>query len=71
MRFFTFEPTDRPRWFELRRRFARWLVNIAKRIYPQSPEVFAFLQEVMLEEVLYGSGVVKMPGVIAQEKKTQ
>lgn len=59
MRFFNIEPIEKPRWFEVRRRFARLLVRIAKRIYPQSPEAMSFMREVLMEQIMHGSCVVK------------
>ena len=58
-RLFSIEVTDKPKWFQFRRRISRSLVWCAKLIYPRSPEVATFMYEVMVEQAIAGSVVIR------------
>ena len=58
-RLFSIEVTDKPKWFQFRRRISRALVWCAKLIYPQSPEVATFMYEVTVEQAIAGSVVIR------------
>ena len=53
-----------PKWFELRWRISNLLVQVARRIYPKSPEIEAFwagqLMKRYVEYLIEGVGTIKI-----------
>ncbi len=65
---FNIEPKSKQKWFETRRWIAYILVRLAKRIYPESPEVTSFLYKAMIEQMICGSVVIKAKNFIPTKK---
>lgn len=47
----------------MRRWIANKLAGLARRIYPQSPEVIAFWSDRMMEQIIYGQSTIKISSV--------
>lgn len=54
------DPKDKPKFFELRRRLAKLFVDIARRIYPVSPEVNAFYIQMMTDQMVLGQCMTRI-----------
>ena len=64
----TIKPKDKPKWYEFRKKFSNYLVSIARKIYPDNPEVNAFYAELMMDWMVSGKSVVRVdPNNIVKE----
>jgi hypothetical protein len=61
---FEIEVTKNPKWFQLRKQLARFLVFLSKKVEPKNEYVYAkFLSEMMkaqLDAITYGTGCIKI-----------
>ncbi len=51
------EPKQKPKWYQFRWQLACIFVRIARWIYPESPEVKAFLLKIMMDSRITGKFV--------------
>ena len=49
-----------PKWYELRRKLARFLVNIARWVYAESPEVYLFHVKLAMDAMIYGQPITRV-----------
>lgn len=54
--------------FNFRKDFSIFLVNIARKIYPDNPEVKAFWIDLMTERFIFGKNIVKISPLDTEEK---
>ena len=50
----------KPKWYELRWKLSNLFVRIARRIYPENPEVTAFYVQTMTDQLIYGQSIVRI-----------
>lgn len=55
-----FVSTEKPRWYQFRYRLSRFLVIVAKKIYPKNPDVIAFHLQLFYDSLIYGKAVVRI-----------
>ncbi len=53
-----FKPKEKKRGFKAM--LARWLVNVARRIYPESKEVMAFYLQQIHDMIICGQSIVRV-----------
>lgn len=57
--------TAKPKWHNIRWKLSNAVVRLARWIYPENPEVKAFLMQVMTDQLIYGQAVTRVaPGDI-------
>ena len=60
---------DKTKWYEPRKKLAIVFVNLARRIYPECPEVIAFHMGMMQDCMITGKAVIKInPDYLHEEK---
>lgn len=52
--------TEKPKWFQLRWKLSNALVSLARKVYPENPEVTAFYYGLMLDQIITGQMVVRV-----------
>lgn len=57
---FTVTAKARPKWYQLRWKLSNLFVRIARRIYPENPEVTAFYLQTMTDQLIYGQSIVRV-----------
>jgi len=67
-----FTPKEKMKWCNFQRRLASWLVSLAYKIYPDSPEVRTFWAKCMVDHMIYGKVITKVepPEFFKQEETT-
>jgi len=60
MKTYEFKATKKPKWFQFRWRVSNLLVKIAKRIYPENPEVMAFYAKLLTDTLIYGQSITQV-----------
>lgn len=60
MNSFTITSKEKCKWYDLRYKFASWLVNVARWIYPAHPETTAFLIQQMSDFMIYGKSITRI-----------
>ena len=58
-RMFKVTPTKKPKWYQVRHRTASLIVRLAKWIHPNNPDVYSFYAEMLMEQAIYGSTIIK------------
>ena len=51
---------DIPKWFQLRRKLSMWLLALAKKVYPENPEVWAFMSKIMADTMITGQAITRI-----------
>lgn len=51
---------EKPKWFQLRWKLANNLVKLARAIHPRNPEVYAFMMQMAVDELICGKAVVRI-----------
>jgi len=49
--------TEKSKWHNLRWKVSNTLIVIAKWVYPENPEVYAFLMKKAIDEAIYGRSI--------------
>jgi hypothetical protein len=57
---FTVVAKEKPRWYQFRWKLSNFFVRIARRIYPENPEVTAFYMQTMTDQLIYGQSIVSI-----------
>jgi len=52
--------SPKPKWFQFRRRLSNWFLWLAKKIYPENPEVWAFFCKIMVDTMITGQSIVRV-----------
>ena len=60
---YTLKATVKPKWYQFRHRLSSFLVRIARKIHPENPDVMAFYAQLMMDQMLYGSAIVRQEDV--------
>ena len=50
----------KPKWFQLRRKLSMWLLALAKKVYPENPEVWAFMSKIMADTMITGQAITRI-----------
>ncbi len=59
----TFDVTSKapkPKWYQLRRRLSNVFLWLAKKTYPENPEVWAFMCKQIMDLAIYGQTVTRV-----------
>jgi len=48
---------EKPKWYQARWKLSNLLVFIARKIYPENPEVMAFVIKQMTDMAIYGGSI--------------
>ncbi len=54
------KPKEKPKWYEPRKKLCKWLVDLARWIEPQSPEIPAFYAQQMHDMMITGCHIVRI-----------
>jgi hypothetical protein len=57
MKIYDVSAKEKPRWHQVRWRLSNIFVRIAKKIYPENPEVMAFFIKQMTDLAIYGGSI--------------
>jgi len=52
--------TQKPKWYQLRWKLSNLLMRMANRVYPENPEVFAFMMKIMMDQMITGGSIVRI-----------
>ena len=50
----------KPKWFRLRQWLSMWLLSLAKKVYPENPEVWAFMSKIIVDTMITGQAVTRV-----------
>lgn len=48
----------KPKWYEIRKLFSNLFLWFAKKLYPESPEVYAFMVKQATDMIIYGEAIM-------------
>lgn len=48
---------DKPRWFQFRWKLSYLIMRLARWVYPPSPEVWAFITQMAMDEMIFGGAI--------------
>lgn len=65
---YTLKSTVRPKWYQLRFRLANAFVRLARKIHPENPEVMAFYTQLMMDQMIYGTSIVRIDPMTGEAK---
>lgn len=51
---------EQPKWYQLRWKLSFYLVKLARKVYPDNPDVKAFYLQAMTDQMIYGRHVVRV-----------
>jgi len=51
---------EKPKWYQFRWKLSNMFVIIAKKIYPESPEVRAFYMKQLSDMMIYGNVITRV-----------
>ena len=60
MNMYSIIATEKPKWHNIRWKLSNAVVLVARWIYPENPEVKAFLMQVMTDQMIYGQAVTRI-----------
>ena len=61
--------TPKPKWYKIRHRLSNFFLRLAKKCYPENPEVRAFLVKQFTDALIYGRVITRVgPEKFAKEK---
>lgn len=49
-----------PKWYELRKRLSDFFLRLAKRLYPESPNIKAFFVKQYVDAMIYGGSITRV-----------
>ena len=61
----------KPKWFQLRRKLSNWFLWLAKKTYPENPEVWAFLSKVTMDIMITGQSITRVDPVDFYKEDTK
>ena len=62
----------KPKWYNFRHRLSNILLSMAKKVYPENPDVWAFYLKQMMDAAIYGGSIthVDYTGFMKEHKTT-
>lgn len=69
MQSYSIRPKTKPKWYELRKRLSNGFVWVARKIYPENPEVFAFFMKTSMDAMIYGRSIIRVDPVSELEEE--
>lgn len=51
---------EQPKWYNLRWKLSNFLVRVARKIYPENPEVTAFYIQLVHDDLIAGRAIVRL-----------
>ena len=52
--------TKKPKWYNIRWKLSNSVVHLARWIYPENPEVKAFILQMTTDQMIYGQAVTRV-----------
>ncbi len=73
MKTYDFVVKEQPLWYQFRWKVSNLLVRLAKKIYPENPEVQAFYLKLLSDYMIYGGAVthINMSEMLKDEAKDE
>ena len=57
---FTIHAKEKPKWYNLRWKLSSLIVKLARFVYPENPEVKAFIMRALMDEVICGASLTRI-----------
>lgn len=54
------EANEKPRWYQFRWKLSNLIMRIARKIYPDNPEVKAFYLQCIYDQMIFGKSIVRI-----------
>ena len=53
-------PCKHPKWYNFRWKLSNILIDLARKIYPNNPEVEAFWTDLIVDQMIYGKAITRV-----------